>query len=129
MTSHIYKILGAAQWREARARGVLEGAGIDLADGYIHFSTAAQVRETAARHFAGRDDLMLLTVDLACLPAHALRWEPSRGGDLFPHLYAALDLECVLRADPLPLVADGGHGFPAAVCDARDRASDPDAPI
>jgi uncharacterized protein (DUF952 family) len=125
---HIYKILGAVQWREARARGVFDGAGIDLADGYIHFSTAAQVRETAARHFAGRDDLMLLTVDLARLPATALRWEPSRGGELFPHLYAALDLDCVLRADPLPLLAGGGHGFPETLPEARDRAEDPDQP-
>lgn len=124
MDSHIYKILGAEQWREARARGVFEGAGIDLADGYIHFSTAAQLRETAARHFAGRDDLMLLTVDLARLPASALRWEPSRGGELFPHLYAALDLDCVLRAEPLPLLAGGEHGFPDTVPGMRARTLD-----
>jgi uncharacterized protein (DUF952 family) len=128
MDMHIYKILAVAQWREARARGVFEGAGIDLADGYIHFSTAAQVRETAARHFAGRDDLMLLTVDLARLPASALRWEPSRGGELFPHLYAALDLDCVLRTDALPLLAGGAHGFPETVPDAHDRTGAPDPP-
>lgn len=126
MAVRIYKILTAAQWREARSRGLFEGAGIDLTDGYIHFSTAAQVRETAARHFAGRDDLMLLSVDLACLPAAAVRWEPSRGGDLFPHLYAALDLDCVLRADPLPVIA-GGHVFPNSVPDGPDRPVHPDA--
>ena len=112
MDIHLYKILGAVQWREARAHGVFDGAGIDLADGYIHFSTAAQVRETAARHFAGRDDLMRLTVDPARLPASALRWEPSRGGELFPPLSAALELDCVLRAEALPLLAGGAHGFP-----------------
>lgn len=128
MDMHIYKLLGVAQWREARARGVFAGAGIDLADGYIHFSTAAQVRETAARHFAGRDDLVLLTVDLARLPASALRWEPSRGGELFPHLYAALDLDCVLRVEALPLLAGGAHGFPETVPDARDRTVAPEPP-
>lgn len=116
MVVHIYKILSVAQWREADAHGVFAGAGIDLADGYIHFSTAAQVRKTAERHFAGRDDLMLLSVDLASLPADALRWEPSRRGDLFPHLYAPLELDCVLRAEPLPLIA-GAHVFPNTVAD------------
>lgn len=128
MAIHIYKILGAVQWREARARGVFEGAGIDLADGYIHFSTAAQVRETAARHFAGRDDLVLLTVDPARLPTGVLHWEPSRGGELFPHLYAALDLDCVLRTDALPLLTGGAHGFPETVSDADDRTVAPNPP-
>lgn len=128
MAVHIYKILSAAQWREARSHGLFEGAGIDLADGYIHLSTAAQVRETVARHFAGRDDLMLLSVDPACLPADAVRWESSRGGELFPHLYAPLDLDCVLRADPLPRIA-GAHVFPDTVPDARSRPVDPDAPL
>lgn len=128
MAVRIYKILTVAQWHEACSRGLFEGAGIDLADGYIHFSTAAQVRETAARHFAGRDDLMLLSVDLSCLPATALRWEPSRGGELFPHLHAPLELQCVLRADPLPLTT-AGHRFPDTVPDEQDGLVDRDASI
>ena len=106
----IFKIVGAAEWREAEAAGVFAGAGVDLSDGYIHFSTAAQAAETAAKWFAGRTDLVLTAVDADTLGA-ALRWEPSRGGALFPHLYAPLSLSAVRWARPLPLGADGRHVF------------------
>lgn len=111
MTTFIYKIVPQALWRKAEADGVFAGAPVDLADGYIHFSTAAQVRETAARHFAGQDDLLLAAVDAGTL-GEALKWEPSRGGALFPHLYAPLDPAAVSWVRPLPLDADGNHLFP-----------------
>jgi uncharacterized protein (DUF952 family) len=107
----IYKICPAAMWHEAQRLGVFRGAPVDFADGYIHFSTAAQVRETASRHFAGQRDLMLLWVESAAL-GDKLKWEPSRGGALFPHLYDVLDVRHVTRAEPLPLGADGKHIFP-----------------
>lgn len=107
----IYKICPAPLWREAEAAGVFKGAAIDLTDGYIHFSTAAQARETAAKHFAGQADLVLVAVDAAALGA-ALKYEPSRGGALFPHLYAELPLTAVQWVKPLPLAADGSHAFP-----------------
>jgi len=111
MTTLIYKITPRALWRAAEARRTFAGAPVDLADGYIHFSTAAQVAETAAKHFAGQDDLVLVAVDAERLGA-ALKWEPSRGGALFPHLYAALDPAAALWVKPLPLGADGAHVFP-----------------
>lgn len=105
----VFKILPAALWKRAQADGVFRGAAVDLADGYIHFSAAHQVAETAARHFAGQSDLVLLAVNPAVLPA--LRWEPSRGGALFPHLYADLPLGAVVWSRPLPW--DGArHIFP-----------------
>ncbi len=107
----IYKILRQAEWRAAQARGRLTGAPVDLADGFIHFSTAQQLRETAARHFAGETDLQLLAVDAEAL-GPALRWERSRGGDLFPHLYAALPLDRVRVVYKLPLGDNGAHQFP-----------------
>ena len=107
----IYKICPAPLWRAAEAAGVFHGAPVDLADGYIHFSTAAQAAETAARHFAGQTGLLLISVDTAAL-GDALRWEPSRGGALFPHLYAPLMLPAVVRVVPLPLGPDGRHVFP-----------------
>lgn len=110
----IYKIHPAADWREAEALGRFRGAPVDLADGYIHFSTAAQARETAAKHFARREGLLLIAVDAARL-GDALRWEPSRGGQLFPHLYGDLDLQAVRWVQPLPLGADGRHLFPEDV--------------
>lgn len=111
MSDIIFKICPAAQWRAAEGTGVFEGAPIDLADGYIHFSSADQVVETAAKHFAGQDDLLLVAVDASAL-GDALKWEVSRGGALFPHLYAPLDPRAALWARPLPLDGDGRHVFP-----------------
>jgi uncharacterized protein (DUF952 family) len=111
MTTLIYKIVPESLWREAEAEGVFRGAPIDVTDGYIHFSTAAQARETAAKHFAGQTGLLLAAIDEARL-GPALRYEVSRGGALFPHLYAPLDLSAVLWVKPLPLGSDGVHIFP-----------------
>lgn len=110
----IYKICDVALWREAERDGVFHGAAIDIADGFIHFSTPEQVAETAQKHFSGRSDLMLIAVDPARLGA-ALRWEPSRGGALFPHLYSPLPLSAVVRAEPLPAASDGRFVFPDGV--------------
>lgn len=106
----IYKICPAAMWRQAEADGLFRGSPVDLADGFIHFSTAAQARETAAKHFASQRDLVLIAIDSELGPD--LKWEPSRGGALFPHLYAPLDLTAVASVVPLPLGADGRHIFP-----------------
>ena len=106
----IYKIAPAALWREAERAGGFTGAPVDLADGFIHFSTAEQVRETAARHFAGQADLVLAAIDADAL-GPALRYEPSRGGALFPHLYGTLPLSAVRWVKPLPL-GPAGHVFP-----------------
>ena len=111
MASIIYKICPAPLWRTSEAAGRFEGAAIDLSDGYIHFSTAEQARETARKHFAGQGGLLLVAVDADRL-GPALKWEVSRGGALFPHLYAPLDLTAVLWARPLPLDGDGRHRFP-----------------
>lgn len=110
----VYRLLDDAVWRAAEQAGAFRGSEHDLRDGFIHFSTAAQVEETAARHYAGRVGLVLLTVRVSTL-GEALRWEPSRGGALFPHLYAALPTSAVERTDALPLAADGQHVFPRAV--------------
>ena len=107
----IYKICPAPLWREAEGVGVFEGAPVDRADGLIHFSTGAQVDETAAKHFAGEGDLFLIAVDAEAL-GEALRWEPSRGGALFPHLHGTLPLSAVTWVKPLPLGPDGAHRFP-----------------
>lgn len=107
----IYKICTAAEWRDAAAQGVFTGSTVDVADGFIHFSTADQVGETARRHFAGQSDLVLVAVDPKTLGA-ALKWEPSRGGDLFPHLYGALPADTADSVAPLPLGDDGSHIFP-----------------
>ena len=106
----IYKIVSTDAWRAAEAAGVFAGAPVDLADGFIHFSTAAQVAETAAKHFAGQTDLLLVAIDGATL-GDALKWELSRGGALFPHLYAPLDPRAAISVRPLPLGADGAHDF------------------
>lgn len=111
MTTTIYKITPAALWAEAEVAGAFTGAPVDVADGYIHFSTAAQAMETAAKHFAGQDGLKLVAVDTAAL-GPALKWEPSRGGALFPHLYAPLPLSAVRWVKDLPRGADGAHAFP-----------------
>lgn len=110
----LYKIVPEGLWREARAAGVFTGAEVDRADGFIHLSSAAQVRETARRHFAGQADLRLIGLDADRLPG--LRWEPSRGGALFPHVYGDLPLEAVVSDEALPW--DGAaHAFPASVPD------------
>jgi uncharacterized protein (DUF952 family) len=106
----VYKIVVTGEWAEAEAAGVFAGAGIDRADGFIHFSTAEQAAETAAKWFAGRRDLTLAAIDADALGAD-MRWEPSRGGALFPHLYAALPMSAVLWSRPLPLGPDGAHVF------------------
>jgi uncharacterized protein (DUF952 family) len=106
----IFKIVGREEWRAAEAAGVFIGAPADRADGFIHFSTAAQAPETAAQWFAGRADLVLAAVDADAL-GPALRWEPSRGGALFPHLYGPLPLDAVVWTRPLPLGAEGRHLF------------------
>jgi uncharacterized protein (DUF952 family) len=110
----IYKICPRALWREAKAAGRFAGAPVDHQDGFIHFSTAAQVAETASRHFSGQDDLVLVAVDAGAL-GDDLRYEPSRGGDLFPHLYGVLPLTAVRAVHALPLSADGRHVFPAGI--------------
>lgn len=107
----IYKICPAALWREAESAGTFRGSAVDRRDAFIHFSSAAQVVETAAKHFADQYDLVLLHVDAARLGA-ALKWEPSRGGALFPHLYGDLDPAAVTKVDALPLGPDGRHRFP-----------------
>ncbi len=106
----IYKIAPKSLWDAAIAQGAFTGAPVDLADGYIHFSTAEQTRETAAKHFAGQNDLVLAVIDADGL-GDALKWEPSRGGALFPHLYRALRMDEVHSVHPLPLTSDGSHDF------------------
>lgn len=112
--SPVFKIAGREEWAAAEAAGVYTGAPVDVADGFIHFSAAHQVAETAAKHFAGRDDLLLVAVDADAL-GDALRWEVSRGGDRFPHLYGPLPLDAVLWVKALPLAAEGAHVFPEGV--------------
>jgi uncharacterized protein (DUF952 family) len=107
----IYRIVSEAVWQRALAAGVFHGTEHDVRDGFIHFSTAAQAAETAARHYAGQAGLLLLGVKVDALGAD-LRWEPSRGGALFPHLYASLPTSAVTSSVPLPLGADGVHVFP-----------------
>ena len=102
----IYKICPEALWHEAQALGRFDGAPVDLADGYIHFSTGAQVRETAARHFAGKDGLLLVAIEADEL-GKRLRYEVSRGGALFPHLHGTFDPKIAVWVKPLPLGADG----------------------
>lgn len=101
----IYKILPRGDWEAARAAGIFEGSPIDLADGFIHFSTAAQAQETAQRHFRGQPDLVVLEVEADDLGA-ALRWEASRGGALFPHLYGPLASTLVRAVTEAPLGPD-----------------------
>jgi len=108
----IYKIFRTPEWHALQADGTTPGAPIDLADGYIHFSTAEQAAETAAKHFAGVEGLWLIAVEADGLDG--LKWEPSRGGALFPHLYRPLLLSDVVWAWPLPLEASG-HIFPEAM--------------
>jgi uncharacterized protein (DUF952 family) len=107
----IYKICPASAWREAERQGVYRGSADDLRDGFIHFSSAAQVAETAKKHFFGQTGLFLIAVDADVL-GDRLRWEPSRGDQLFPHLYGELDLGAVTAILDLRARSDGGHDIP-----------------
>jgi len=107
----IYHICRKEEWAAAAAEGRYGGSSQDLADGFIHFSDASQVEASAAKHRAGQDGLVLLSVAAAAL-GPALKWEASRGGALFPHLYGALPVAAVRRVDELPLGPDGRHRFP-----------------
>lgn len=107
----IYKICPASAWREAERQGAYRGSADDLRDGFIHFSTAAQVPGTAAKHFVGQSGLFLIAVDADAL-GDRLKWEPSRGGDLFPHLYGELDPGAVLKVMDMPLRLRGEHAIP-----------------
>lgn len=108
-----YKVLTGSQMAALETDGVFAGAPIDLADGYIHLSTDSQVTETVDKHFAGQTGLHVAAVDLAVL-ADAVKWEASRGGQLFPHIYAALPLNAVLAYGPLERTADGQVRLPVA---------------
>lgn len=110
MNGFLYKVVSQPQWREAEEAGVFRGAEIDHADGFIHLSSHEQVVETVRLHFGGQEDLLLVAIDPEAIGAD-LRWEESRGGALFPHLYADLPLTGVRHVDPLPWV-DGEHQFP-----------------
>ncbi|WP_294642300.1 DUF952 domain-containing protein [uncultured Aureimonas sp.] len=110
----IFKLSPRSDWLEAEAAGRFTGAPVDREDGYIHFSTAEQVRETAAKHFAGQSSLIVAAVDPARL-GPALKWEPSRGGALFPHLYGELSMDAVVYVADLPLGPDGQHVFPGSM--------------
>ena len=110
----IYHMCRRDEWASAEKTGSYAGSSQDLADGFIHFSTAGQVRASAAKHRVGQTDLMLLSVDPDAL-SDALKWEPTRGGQLFPHLYGDLPLSAVRRVDPLELDTDGVHQFPEHV--------------
>jgi uncharacterized protein (DUF952 family) len=111
MAKIIYKICEAALWRKAERAGVFRGASVDIHDGFIHFSSASQACATAAKYFLGVDDLVLIAIDADAL-GDALKWEVSRGGELFPHLYAELPLAAVRWVKPLPLGVDRQHVFP-----------------
>jgi uncharacterized protein (DUF952 family) len=111
MTHTVFKLVDRASWQAAAPSGAFDGSAADARDGFIHFSTAEQVRETAARYFAGQTDLLLVAVSTALLGA-ALRWEPSRGGALFPHLYVPLPLGAVRWVADVGLDASGRHVFP-----------------
>lgn len=117
MDAVIYTMVRAADWREAEALGEYRGSADDRRDGFLHFSAAAQLRASAAKHRAGEADLLLVEVEAAALGA-ALRWEPASGGKrpgLFPHLYGPLPLSAVRSAAPLFLGADGAHVFPPGI--------------
>jgi uncharacterized protein (DUF952 family) len=107
----IYKICPASAWREAERQGVFKGSAVDLRDGFIHFSTASQVEETARKHFAGESGLFLIAVDVDAL-GDALRWERSRNDELFPHLYGELDLGAVRGIYTMHMRSDGSHDIP-----------------
>lgn len=110
----IYKIFRSPEWLELQENGASHGAPVDVADGFIHFSTAEQLRETAAKHFAGEDDLWLAAVDETAL-GEDLKWEPSRGGALFPHLYRPLYLTDIAWCVALPRGPEGALQFPEEI--------------
>lgn len=110
----IYKIFRDAEWQDLKERGTTRGAPVDLADGYVHFSTGKQVGETCAKYFTGETGLMLLVLEANEL-GPSLKWEPSRGGALFPHLYRPLRLADIFWQTDLPLGLDGRHRFPDGV--------------
>ena len=114
MRELIYHVCRDEEWQAAQAAGSYGGSSQDLADGFIHFSNAAQLRGSVAKHRAGQSGLILLVVDADQL-GHELKWEPSRGGALFPHLYGTLPASAVIAAHDLPLEPDGKHVFPAGV--------------
>ncbi|TYC67484.1 DUF952 domain-containing protein [Stappia sp. BW2] len=107
----IFKIAPKSLWQEAISLGVFNGAPVDLQDGFIHFSAEDQVRETAAKHFAGQQELLIAAFDADSF-GDDLKWETSRGGALFPHLYAPLDPMAAVWVKDLPLSPDGSHTFP-----------------
>lgn len=107
----IYHMCRRDEWQAAERSGAYGGSSQDRADGFIHFSTADQIVESAAKHRAGQDGLLLLTVDSDML-GDSLKWEESRDGALFPHLYGELPVAAAVRVDPLPLGSDGKHIFP-----------------
>jgi len=107
----IYHMCKSEEWAAAQSLGQYGGSSQDVADGFIHFSTSGQIVESAAKHRAGQDGLVLLSVNEDAL-GEALKWEASRGGALFPHLYSDLPVSAVRKADPLPLGSDGAHIFP-----------------
>jgi uncharacterized protein (DUF952 family) len=107
----IYKICGRTEWQAAEREGMYRGSDVDARDGFIHFSSAAQTLETAEKHFSGQQDLILVAVDAAALGA-ALKWEPSRGGALFPHLYGTMSLSAVRWTKRLPDEDGGRRQFP-----------------
>ena len=121
----IYKICSRQMWQDAVAAGAFTGAAVDLQDGFIHFSGPDQVRETAVRHFAGQDDLLLLAVDETSLDGD-LRWEVSRGGALFPHLYGQLNVADVREVFEMPLDDSGCHVFPELHLPPDSGSPDPD---
>ncbi len=111
MSQPLYKLLSQQEWRQVLEAQALAGFGIDLADGFIHLSSAEQVKETARLYFSGREDLMLVIIDGDCLE-DSLRWGESRAGALFPHVYGVIPMAAVLGAEMLPLGAGGEHQFP-----------------
>ena len=114
----IYKICQRALWQAAQAERAFRGSADDARDGFIHFSTADQLAETAAKHFAGQSDLVLVAVDAGRLGPQ-LKWEPSRGGELFPHLYAPLPLEAARWVRPLGEEVDGRRPLPELEADPQ----------
>ena len=111
MSDLIYKIVSRTEWQAAESIGLFLGSVVDLQDGFVHFSTADQAPETASKHFAGQSELVLVVVAASQL-GDELKWEPSRGGELFPHLYSPLPVDAVNHVFDLELDTDGKHIFP-----------------